>query len=57
MSNAGPIAPIDAAWVLYFLYHDMERMTNLSTKVDSPCPAGSHKCPSGDCVLDGDNFH
>ena len=46
-----------AAVVLYFLYrgtHMVERMTNPSTKSDAPCPAGSHKCPSGDCVLDGD---
>jgi hypothetical protein len=48
---------IVAAVVLYFAYratHAMERMTNPSTKADSACPAGSHKCPSGDCVLDGD---
>ena len=46
-----------AGVVLYFLYratHAVERMTNPSTKSDSACPAGSHKCPSGDCVLDGD---
>jgi hypothetical protein len=46
-----------AATVLYLLYtatHHIERMTNPSTKKDAPCPKGSHKCPSGDCVLDGD---
>lgn len=45
------------AVVLYFVYratHAIERMTNPSTKTDAACPAGSHKCPSGDCVLDGD---
>ena len=46
-----------AAVVLYLVYratYMVEQMTNPSTKADSPCPAGSHKCPSGDCVLDGD---
>lgn len=46
-----------AAVVLYFAYratHMVERMTNPSTRSDTPCPPGSHKCPSGDCVLDGD---
>lgn len=46
-----------ATIVLYFLYRGVfmiESMTNPSTKADSPCPPGSHKCPSGDCVLDGD---
>lgn len=40
--------------VVYQLVFHAERMTNPSTKNDSECPAGSHKCPSGDCVLDGD---
>lgn len=45
------------AVVLSLLYRGVfhiERMTNPSTKKDAECPAGSHKCPSGDCVLDGD---
>jgi hypothetical protein len=40
--------------LVYQMVFHVERMTNPSTKGDSGCPAGSHKCPSGDCVLDGD---
>jgi hypothetical protein len=46
-----------AAVLLYFIYrftNVVEMMTNPSTKSDSPCPPGSRKCPSGDCVLEGD---
>jgi len=43
-----------ALHVIYQVTHRVERMTNPSTKNDSSCPKGSHKCPSGDCVLDGD---
>jgi hypothetical protein len=40
--------------VIYRVVFQVESMTNPSTKSDTECPAGSHKCPSGDCVLDGD---
>ena len=49
----GLLYAVVLALLYQFVFH-VERMTNPSTKTDSACPAGSHKCPSGDCVLDGD---
>jgi len=43
--------------VLHFAYqavHHVGKSDNRNTKNDVECPAGSHKCPSGDCVLNGD---
>lgn len=45
------------AVVLHFAYQlvfHVDSKNSRSTKNDVECPAGSHKCPSGDCVLNGD---
>jgi len=38
----------------YQSVHTLKSSNPIDTKNDQPCPAGSHKCPSGDCILDGD---
>lgn len=45
--------------IMYIVHHvaaNTRSSSNPSTKNDEACPAGSHKCPSGDCVLDGDKY-
>jgi len=63
LPNSSPLVQAFAHGVLFAVVMHLAHMvsanvrsssSNPSTRSEAACPAGSHKCPSGDCVLDGD---